>query len=166
MIDLAEVLRQDVPNSGTTREQIEYIELGKIVEDERNFYTLSGIYELASNIELLGLQQPIRVRNHPDKPGFVIIVSGHRRTAAIRQLVQEGKKEFGKVPCIRERSEGSAALQELRLIYANSSTRVLSPAELSKQAERVQELLYQLKEQGVEFPGRMREHVAAACRVS
>ena len=42
----------------------------------------------------------------------------------------------------------------------------MSPAELSKQAERVQELLYELKKQGVEFPGRMREHVAAACRVS
>jgi len=57
-------------------------------------------------------------------------------------------------------------MRELRLIYANSSTRVLSPAELSKQAERVQELLYELKKQGVEFPGRMREHVAAACQVS
>ena len=42
----------------------------------------------------------------------------------------------------------------------------MSSAEQSKQAERVTELLYQLKEQGVEFPGRMRDHVAEACRMS
>lgn len=39
-------------------------------------------------------------------------------------------------------------------------------ADLAKQAERVTELLYQLKEEGVEFPGRMRDHVAEACKVS
>ena len=166
MIDLAEVLKQGVPNSGTIREQIEYIDLVKVVEDDRNFYALSGIDDLAANIELLGLQQPIRVRNHPDKPGFVIIVSGHRRTAAIRKLALEGKKEFRQIPCIRERSEGSAALQELRLIYANSDTRKISPADLARQAERVEMLLYQLKEEGQEFPGRMRDHVATACKTS
>ena len=32
--------------------------------------------------------------------------------------------------------------------------------------ERVEELLYQLKEEGYEFPGRMRDHVAEACKVS
>lgn len=70
------------------------------------------------------------------------------------------------VPCIRERKEGSAALNELALIYANSASRVLSSAEISKQAERVTELLYQLKEEGIDFPGRMRDHVAAACSIS
>ena len=60
----------------------------------------------------------------------------------------------------------SPELRELRLILANSSTRVLSPAEVSKQAQRVETLLYQLKEQGYAFPGRMRDQVAAACKVS
>ena len=32
--------------------------------------------------------------------------------------------------------------------------------------ERGEALLYQLKEEGVEFPGRMRDHVAEACKVS
>ena len=77
-----------------------------------------------------------------------------------------GREEFCQVPCIREREAGSAALQELRLIYANSDTRKLTSAELSRQAERVEALLYQLKEEGLEFPGRMRDHVAEACQVS
>lgn len=57
-------------------------------------------------------------------------------------------------------------MRKLRLIYANSATRVMSPSELSRQAEEVQSLLYQLKEQGVKFPGRMRDHVAEACKIS
>jgi ParB family chromosome partitioning protein len=57
-------------------------------------------------------------------------------------------------------------MRELRLIYANSATRVMTPAEVSKQAERIEAILYQLSEEGVEFKGRMRDHVAKACAVS
>ena len=81
-------------------------------------------------------------------------------------MVEEGRDDLRELPCIVERSAGSAALQELRLIYANSDTRKLSSADLSRQAERVEALLYQLKEEGYEFPGRMRDHVAEACKVS
>ena len=40
-------------------------------------------------------------------------------------------------------------MSELRLIMANSDTRQLTSAEISQQAERVEMLLYQLKEEGV-----------------
>lgn len=148
------------------REQIEYIALELIDSDPNNFYAMDGIEELAANIELLGLQQPLRVRPKPDQPGHVTIVSGHRRRAALEMLVQDGKTEFAQVPCIQEASAASSALQELRLIYANSDTRKMSSADLSRQAERVEALLYQLKEEGMEFPGRMRDHVAEACNLS
>ena len=70
------------------------------------------------------------------------------------------------VPCIIDNDACSDSMRELRLIFANSSTRVMTPADLSRQAERVEELLYQLKEEGVKFPGRMRDHVAKACAVN
>lgn len=168
--NLAEALKDiAVPDLGTVaegREQIEYIDIDRIDDDPNNFYELSSLDELAANIELLGLQQPIRVRTSPENIDRVIIVSGHRRRAAIRKLVDEGRADMREIPCIREKTESSAALQELRLIYANSDTRKLSSAEISKQAERVEALLYQLKEEGYEFPGRMRDHVAEACKVS
>ena len=145
-------------------EQIGYIDLDRIDPDPNNFYSLDGIDDLAGNIELIGLQQPLRVRPEGDR---FTVISGHRRRAACLLIRDGGSEQFANgVPCIVEYGEATPAMRELRLIYANSSTRVLSPAELSKQAERVQELLYELKRQGVEFPGRMREHVAAACRVS
>lgn len=164
MGDYLKTLAQPVSNSGTGREQIEYIDVDLLDKDQNNFYQLSDLDALADNIATVGLQQPIRVRDGEN--GHVVIVSGHRRTAAIRKLVEEGRTDLREVPCIRERGEASPALQELRLIYANSSTRDLSSAEISRQAEKVRELLYQLQEEGFDFPGRMRDHVAEACKIS
>lgn len=156
-----------VPKLDTTaREQIEYIDISLIDSDPNNFYELSGLDELVANIELIGLQQPLRVRANPEDPQRVIIVSGHRRRAAIQKLVEDGREDLTQVPCIREVAAESSAMQELRLIYANSDTRKMSSADLAKQTARVERLLYQLKEEGHEFPGRMRDYVAEACKIS
>lgn len=165
--DFAKTLR-NVPDSGTNdQEQITYLDEALLQGDEKNFYELSEIEGLAANIELIGLQQPIRVRPDPADVGAYLIVSGHRRMAAIRLLKKDNPERWARVPCIIEdRPEESDAMRELRLIYANSDTRKMSPADIGKQAERVESLLYELKEQGMDFPGRMRDHVAEACRVS
>ena len=120
--DMSEFLKPAaVPESDTGREQIVYLPLDQLRADENNFYSLDGIDELAANIELIGLQQPIRVRKDGD--GY-IIVSGHRRSAALRLLVEDGQKRFAEAPCIIERDDGeSPAMRELRLICANSDTR-------------------------------------------
>jgi len=163
VFDITSVLK-GAPGNG--QEQIVYLDLDLLDPDERNFYSLEGLDDLAANIELLGLQQPLRVR--PGEGGHYTIVSGHRRRAAC-MLIRDGGSEMfaGGVPCIVEYGEASEAMQELRLIYANAATRVMGPAEISRQAERVEALLYELKEkEGIEFPGRMRDHVAQACQVS
>lgn len=155
---LADVSKSD------TREQIEYIPLENLESDPRNFYQLSGVEDLASNIALCGVQQPIRVR--PGQGGHYIIVSGHRRRAALEALAKEDPQRWKEVPCIVERDSVSPALQQLRLIYANANTRAMTSAEISQQAEQVEKLLYKLQEEGYEFPGRMRDHVAKAVQVS
>lgn len=165
--NLADVLA-GVPNVGTGREQIEYIDIDKIIPDPDNFYDLSGLDGLAENISLLGLQQPLRVRPVPWDDGKLMIISGHRRHAAIKILIdQDGRDDLREVPCIVERTpEENPKLKQLKLIYANAHTRVLTSAEISKQAEQVEKLLYELKEEGMEFPGRMRDHVAQAVGTS
>ena len=165
--DITSVLK-GVSGSDTGREQILYIALDDLDPDPDNFYSLDGLDDLAANIELIGLQQPLRVR--PGEGGHYVVVSGHRRRAACL-LIRDGdgdhKDMFSAgVPCIVDYDSCSEAMRKLRLIYANSSTRVLSSAEQSRQAEDVTALLYQLKEEGIEFPGRMRDHVAEACRIS
>ncbi|MGM9659776.1 MAG: ParB/RepB/Spo0J family partition protein, partial [Faecousia sp.] len=166
--DMAKFLSDAGVNLDTgNREQIEYIPIDRIVPDPDNFYELSDLEDLAANIALLGLQQPIRVRPMQGGNSQFMIISGHRRHAALKLLIaQDGREDLRDVPCIVERSEENPKLTQLKLIYANASTRVLTSAEQAKQAEQVEKLLYELKEDGMEFPGRMRDHVAQACKMS
>jgi len=164
MVNLAELIGSvNVPESGTIRKMLD-IPIDSISDDARNFYSMddASLEELAASIELVGLQQPPLVRKTGET---YTVVSGHRRMAALRKLNGEGKG-FEKVPCIIEEFEGSAAWQEFCLICGNSSTRKLTSADLNEQAKRVTELMYELKEEGVEFPGRMRDYVAAACNTT
>lgn len=161
--ELTRALAGDVPESGTEgRDQIEYIDIGLIDSDPGNFYELRDIPDLAGDIETVGLQQPLLVR--PGEDGHVVLISGHRRRAALQLLVDEGKEQFRQVPCIRK-TGGNALVYEMQLIFANAHTRVLTNAEIGKQALRLEEIFYQLKERGYEFPGRMIDHVAEACNI-
>ena len=161
--ELTRALAGDVPDPGTEgRDQIEYIDIGLIDSDPGNFYELRDIPDLAGDIETVGLQQPLLVR--PGEDGRVVLISGHRRRAALQLLVDEGKEQFRQVPCIRK-TGGNALVYEMQLIFANAHTRVLTNAEIGRQAARLEEIFYQLKEQGYEFPGRMIDHVAEACNI-
>lgn len=158
--DLSSILK-DVPNLDTdsAAEQVQRIPLELIDADDRNFYSLDYIDELAGNIELFGLMDPIRVRSTEN--GRYVVVSGHRRREAIKRIVADGSKQFADgVPCLVDKAAASAALQELKLIMANSDTRKLSSADQNRQAERLEDLLRQLQDEGVEFPGRLRDWVA------
>lgn len=141
------------------------VDVDDLIGNEGNFYSVdeAALEELKNSIALSGIMDPPTVTETED--GKYRLISGHRRTAAVRALVAEGREDLRKVP-VFVRNPRSAAMEELELIMANSTARVLSSAEVSQAAQRVERLLYELKEQGVEFPGRMRDHVAAACNVS
>ena len=153
------------------REKIEYLNYQQIRADSGNFYNMDGIDELAANIELIGLQQPIRVKWISREPPFgptYKVVSGHRRLAAWRALdMADPKGRYRLIPAIVEPDRTEPyALEQLRLIYANSDTRKMTGRDLQRQAERIKTLLTELKENGYEFKGRMRDQVAQICGVS
>ena len=150
--------------------QVQMIPLDDILTNKANFYKVDKptLKPLADSIAMDGLQQYPVVMPHPKQAGKYLLLSGHRRCAAIRMLVEDKdhpREDLRLVPCTVKQYQ-SEAMAELQLILANSTARVLTNAEISKQAERMEILLYQLKEEGYEFPGRMRDQVAAACKVS
>ena len=156
--DLAKLMK-DVSGADTGKQRIQYIPLDLIDPSPENFYSLEGLDELAGSIEMLGLQQPLLVR--PTKGGRYTVISGHRRRASIMLICDGGSTQFADgVPCIVDTSAASEALQELKLIMANADTRKLTSADQSKQAERIEDLLRQLEDEGFEFPGRLRDWVA------
>ena len=155
---------QAVSKSDTGRE-LRQVDIDDLIGNDANFYAVDEgkLDELKNSIALSGIMDPPTVT--PTEDGKYRLISGHRRTAAVRALVSEGREDLRKMP-VFVRSPKSAAMEELELIMANSTARVLTSAEISQAAQRVERLLYDLKEQGVEFPGRMRDHVAEACNVS
>lgn len=147
-----------------TEPQLQYIDIDQLDANEANFYDVSNLDTLADSISMDGLQQPLVVT--PGQDGRYTVISGHRRRAALRKLVEEdGREDLRRVPCL-VRVYQSQALAELQLIMANSTSRVLTSAEVMHQAKRMEDLLYQLKKEGYSFPGRMRAQVAEACQVS
>lgn len=157
-------LNQALTTSSTVQPQLQYIDIDQLDANEANFYNVSNLDTLADSISMDGLQQPLVVT--AGEGGRYTVLSGHRRRAAIRKLVEEdGREDLRRVPCLVKTYQ-SQALAELQLIMANSTARVLTPAEVMHQAKRMEDLLYQLKEEGYSFPGRMRAQVAEACQVS
>ena len=155
-----------VSDLDTSPVQVQKIPLEDILPNEWNFYALRDLGPLADSIAMEGLLDPLVVT--PTGGGKYRLISGHRRRAAIEQLVKDKehpREDLRLVPCL-VRIFRSEAMAKLLMILANSTARVLTNAEIMKQAEQIELSLYQLQEEGYQFPGRMRDQVAAACKVS
>lgn len=164
------------------RKQIKYIPLHLIDTNPKNYYSTDGIESLAANIQMFGLMEPLIVK--ATGSGRYMLISGHRRRLALR-MNAEAAENYPEsmsepVPCIVEDAaapvpgvedpektkEARALAEELKLIYANADTRVMSSADTAQQVRRTRELLIGLRDLGYDFPGKMRDHVAAASHVS
>jgi ParB family chromosome partitioning protein len=137
--------------------KITNIPIESLMPDNENFYNVSDVDVLRESITMIGLQQPIEVR--PAQSSKYIITSGHRRYKAIFELYSAGAIQWEQVPCIVKTDE-SGTMNELRLILANSTARQLTDYEKMTQATKLRELLGQLKSEGYEIKGRLREVVA------
>lgn len=138
-------------------ESVREIPVALIDANEGNFYARSAIDELAANIELLGLIQPVAVK--PGRDGRWTLIDGERRYQAVKLLGWETIRAVVYRPA-------SDVFEELMLISANMQQRKMTSADLSKQAERYTECLAALKRSGVAIPGRLRKAVAEAFDVS
>ena len=163
--DITEFVKS-VPNRDTSREQIDYIPLEKLLPDPDNFYSMAGIEELAANIETAGLQQPLRVYVNQEIPDCYTILSGHRRNSALQLLAKDDPEKWGTVPCIVERDNVPIEARKLRLLLANRDTRKLTSADLDRQAADMEKYVVALKEQGYRFPGRLSDYVAQCLSTS
>ena len=145
--------------------EIRQIPIEKLKSSEKNQYGIRDVEELAASIEAMGLMHNLLVKE-ADSEGMYEIISGDRRYHACYLLLMGGNQKFATLPCKVEPLGENKNLAELKLLYANASTRVLTDWEKTWQATRIRELLTDLKKDGYEFQGRMREHVAEILQVS
>jgi ParB family chromosome partitioning protein len=142
--------------SSNTDYKITHIPVSSLEPSQDNFYSVEQIEELKASIAAFGVKQNLIVAPLPD--GQYRVIAGHRRRLAVLALVEEGKREFEKVPCIVEEEEDELR-EKLLLITTNSTTRILSDWEKIKQAQELKGLLEKIKKRD-KVPGRLRDLVA------
>ncbi|MEG0617132.1 MAG: ParB N-terminal domain-containing protein [Oscillospiraceae bacterium] len=125
-------LRQDAQNSF----RLEYIDINKILPSEKNFYRIDEIEELAEDIELNGLMHNLVLRKL-ENDTFEII-SGERRFSAYKLLNEKLGDKYRMIPAKIDNADDLDA--EEKLIRANQSTRVCSPAETFQAVERLTQI--------------------------
>ena len=148
---VAEILSASVSNLNTPSMQIVEIPLDKLLDNEGNFFKVEDVQELADDIEMRGLENPLTVCEAEN--GCYRIVAGHRRRKALEQI---GKPS---APCIIK-SYADADSEEVALIQSNLTARELTYYEKMLAVVRLEEALRRMKENGVELPGRLRDHLA------
>ncbi len=148
---VAEILSASVSNLNTPSMQIVEIPLDKLLDNEGNFFKVEDVQELASDIEMRGLENPLTVCEAGD--GYYRIVAGHRRRKALEQI---GKTS---APCF-VKAYADADSEEVALIQSNLTARELTYYEKMLAVVRLEEALRRMKENGVELHGRLRDHLA------
>ena len=149
--NLAEKLGAPVSNLNTPAMQIVEIPLDKLLDNEGNFFRVEDVQELADDIEMRGLENPLTVCEAEN--GCYRIVAGHRRRKALEQI---GKTS---APCF-VKAYADANSEEVALIQSNLTSRELTYYEKMEAVIRLEKALRSMKERGVELPGRLRDHLA------
>ena len=128
-----------------TARAVRAINVGKLIPNPANFYHIGSLDELkASILEDGGVRQNLIVE--PKGDGTYIIISGHRRCQAVKELLADGADVEADLPCEIEPDHAKA---ERLLIRANSAARILTPWEEVLQAQRADEIITRQRQEGV-----------------
>ena len=158
---LGEMLGSVVSN--TRSDSIKMINIDELHDSEDNFFELNRIEELAESILLQGGVKENLIVRKLESGGYEVI-SGHRRKAAVKYLIDKGENVAHMLPCLEEEYSTDDE-KMLNLIMMNVSQRQLSDSELFKSYEQINDILKRKKENGEKF-GKLREKIAESLGVS
>ena len=144
-------------------DSLKMIEIDDIVPNNDNFYEISDIEELAEDIERQGLMSILVVS--ADDSGKYTLISGHRRLAAIKQLIADGKRKSTTVPCYIKGAK-SREETELDLIMLNATQRKYSDTDAMREYEELERIFKALADAGKPIKGKMRDNIAKMMNVS
>lgn len=147
------------------------ISIFNIYRNEKNFYQIVDIEELANSILLVGLMSNLVVVYQPnDKGQEYKLISGERRLEALKSLYNKGHKEYEYVTC-QIKKEQSEEEEEIEIIIANSS-RIKTNTEILQEEAKLKANLEKMKAEGKKLKGfdldkgRLRDVIASILGVS
>lgn len=138
-------------NTTYARFRLQDIPIDKIYSNDKNFYPLTDIEQLANEIKLCGLMENLTVVKEHCERGDYRLVSGERRWRALTYLVEHGEDKFKNVSAKVTRFDNQNE-EELYLIVANSY-RTKDSATKMNEVKRMQELLQNAKNNGISING-------------
>ena len=149
--------------ANTLTDSIKMIDIDELHESKDNFFQVDRIEEFADTIlGQGGVKDNLVVR--PLESGGYEIISGHRRRAAVRLLLDRGENISRLLPClVQNYTDEDTKL--LDIVLMNISARQISDAEMWKSYEIVDRILKSKKSAGEKF-GRIREKLAEYLGVS
>ena len=136
---------------------IKKINIDNLDIDQKDFYHIDEkeVENIMNTIQLVGMQQNLVVVEQDN--GRYKIITGKKRYIAIKRLVAAGYTEYRDVVC--KVTQADSIIDELVLIFTNSTQRDRSDYERMKEVKRIKELLTELqKTQKIE--GRKAEIIA------
>ena len=147
----------------TAADSIKMIDVDELHESPDNFFSVEHIEELADTIlGQGGVKDNLLVV--PMKSGGYEIVSGHRRTAAVKLLLERGESISRYLPCLVQ-NYWDEDDKRMDMILLNVSSRQVTDAELLKSYEVLDSILKAKKNSGSKF-GRIRSKLAEMLGVS
>ena len=144
-------------------DSLKMIEVDDIQPNKDNFYEMTEIEELAEDIERQGLMS-VLVATAAEN-GKYKLISGHRRLAAIKLLISEGRRKSTTVPCY-VKGEKSDVETQLDLIMLNATQRTYTSADTMREYEELERIFKALEEAGKPIKGKMRNNIAKVLNVS
>ncbi|WP_461811359.1 ParB/RepB/Spo0J family partition protein [Faecalimonas sp.] len=133
-----------------------YLHLDEIVPNPKNDLSMNGIEELAELIFRGRIEQPLVVRQDTD--GKYILLTGHRRRAAIELLFEQGKWDKEKlIPCILKDIDKeidlplSLDLKEDFSMLQTNRHREMTDSDLYSESRRWKKIFDEVRKQGIEM---------------
>ena len=150
-------------NADSYIDSLKMIDIDLIEPNKNNFYEMSEIEALADDIERQGLMTALVVSEQ--NGGKYELISGHRRLAALKSLIADGRRRNGKVPCFIKGAKPNTET-ELDLIMLNATQRKYSDADTMREYDELTRIFKELEAEGKTIKGRIRDRIAEALNVS
>ena len=123
---------------------------------ENSIYEIGDVAMLKADIAERGLRSPLEVL--PAQGGKYMLLAGHRRWTACRELTAEGVTGFDVLPCVIHASQG-ADDDLIALITSNATARELTDGERLRQYIALKQALERKKAAG-SLGGRVRDEMS------
>lgn len=127
------------------------ISIRKIYSNDRNFYSMPGIEQLAQEILAVGLMENMTVAYAPCERGEYKIIAGERRWRALNLLLEKGYEDFETVTCqIKSAAEENEEMVQLMGVKWREAEQVEETATQSvKRQKRKQEYRQLIDDDGI-----------------